>query len=148
MVTRTYGYLYDRNRSVTDDAANIRRHIKTMSKAGVLPADWSYSVRKRSGTHSWAFNVRAVSPRPLCACEPDHYDHPHVRHAETGEMVTAREDRYTIEARAVARALHDLVNGHNHDGSDTLTDYYDVKFYSDVTLTTAPGVAETLETPR
>lgn len=143
--TRTYGYLYDRERPVKGDAANIRRHIKTMVKAGLLPADWSYSVRKRSATHSWAVDVTAMSPRPTLAVDPNEVframhsgDYP--VHPETGQVVTYPRDCETVEAAAVYATLKDLVDGHNHDGSDVTTDYFDVKFYGGVTLDTAPGV--------
>jgi hypothetical protein len=138
MTSRWYGYNYDRERSVKDDAANIRRHIRTMVQAGLLPSDWTYSVRYRRFAGGSSIDVRATSPRPIYAADP-HSDGP-VKHAETGAWVTAWVDRLTSEARAVKGTLEDLVNGHNHDGSDTSTDYFDVKFYGDVVLITASDV--------
>lgn len=61
-------------------------------------------------------------------------------HAETGEYVHAWKDKLTREARAVLDTLEELHNGYNHDGSDAMTDYFDVKFYGVPTLDTMPGV--------
>lgn len=44
MYERTYGYRYSRDRSAKEDAAMIRADIKALVKAGMLPADWKYSV--------------------------------------------------------------------------------------------------------
>lgn len=118
----------------------IRADVKALVKAGMLPADWVYSVRKRSCTHSWSIDVRATSPRPLYAANPSTYDEVWVKHAETGEMVHGWKDRLTLEAGAVLDTLEDLHRGYNHDGSETQVDYFDVKFYGSVTLDVAAGV--------
>lgn len=36
--------------------------------------------------------------------------------------------------------LNELHDAHNRDGSDTMTDYFDVKFYGQVQLGVADGV--------
>ena len=140
MTQRTYGSQYDRNRTVTEDAASIRSQLKAAQKDGTVPADWKVSVRKRKSTYSWAIDVTLVSPRPIYAADP--HSREWVRHAETGEYVIAWADRLTAEAQAASRLARELLDAHNHDGSDSQTDFYDVKFYSDVNVTTVPGVAE------
>jgi len=141
MYERSYGYLYDKGRRVQDDAANIRRHIKTMTKAGALPADWKYSVRYQSFAGGCAIEVRGESPRSIYAADPRAFRE-HVRHAETGEWVFGWQDRLTLEAQTVLKALHELHDAHNHDGSDVQSDYFDVKFYGTPSVTVADGVPE------
>lgn len=139
MSDRTYGYLYDRDRPAKQDAANIRRTIRTLAKGGLLPADWTYSVRYRSFANGRAIDVTAMSPRPIYAADPEPMDW--AKHAETGEYVHAWADRLTLEARAVLDTLQELHDAHNHDGSDIQSDYFDVKFYGVPTLAVCPGVA-------
>jgi len=140
MYERHYGYLYDRDRTVKDDAANIRRHIRSLVKGGMLPADWTYSVRYRTFSGGCSIDVQATSPRPIYAADPRSQEWE--LHAETGEHVHAWIDKYTRQARAVRDALTDLHNGHNHDGSEIQVDYFDVKFYGQVSITTTAGVPE------
>lgn len=138
-MTRTYGYLYDRDRSVKEDAASVRRTIKTLVRGELLPGDWGYSVRFRRFAGGSSIDVEATSPRPIYAADPEPMDW--ARHAETGEFVHGWKDRLTGEARMVLDTLEDLLQGHNHDGSDIMTDYFDVKFYGHAQLATAAGVA-------
>ena len=136
---RTYGYLYDKGRPQKDDAANMRRHIRTMVKAGVLPAGWVFSVRYRTFAGGCSVDIAATSPQPIYAADPEPRES--VWNPETGGHVWAWKDRLTLEARAVLDTLEDLHAGHNHDGSDITTDYFDVKFYGGVTLDVVDGVA-------
>lgn len=185
MYERTYGYLYDRNRSVKEDAALIRRNVKTMTGAGVLPEDWTYSVRYRCFSGGCAIDVRASSPRPVLLMDPgfvaaskerdrlvtvprrrrsrddcavcfwaldqhdqapkDHEYAPvgpwmnlHLRAGEQHDIFW--EDAATPEALAVQAALQELLDACNHDGSDSMVDYFDVKFYGHATVDAKPGV--------
>lgn len=160
MYERSYGYLYDRDRLVKADAALIRQTIKTMAGAGVLPADWKYSVRFRRASMMQAIDITALSPRPIrlmdtgyvgAAKERDRY----VTLAVEGELrpcvIRAGEqwnvrpmDVQTVEARAVEEALQELLNACNHDGSDSMTDHFDVKFYGHPSLDTLDGVPRAL----
>lgn len=144
-MTATTGYLYNPERSVKDDAANIRRHIKTMTKAGLLPADWRYSVRYRTASMYQAVDITATAPRPIYGVDlAGLWDwqtlgiDPPV-HAETGEPVTSSAAAWTREAKAVLDTLDELHAAHNYDDSDTMTDYFDVKFYGTVAITVTDG---------
>lgn len=68
---RHYGYLYDAERTVKEDAANIRRHIKSMQKAGLLPDDWKFSVRYRTASMCRSIDINAVSPHPIMGRDYD-----------------------------------------------------------------------------
>lgn len=139
------GYLYDTERTVKDDAANIRRHIKTMTKAGLLPADWRYSVRYHTASMCQAIEITATAPRPIYGVDRnDVYDYSTrgidpPTHAETGKPITSIRDAWTSEARAVLDTLEELHSAHNYNNSDSMTDYYDVKFYGTVSVEVTPG---------
>lgn len=60
-------------------------------------------------------------------------------HAETGEPVTSSAAAWTREAKAVLDTLDELHAAHNYDDSDTMTDYFDVKFYGTVAITVTDG---------
>lgn len=140
MYERSYGYRYDRDRPTKQDAAMIRADIKALTKAGMLPADWTTSVRYRTFAGGCSIDVRGVSPRPIYACDPR--THEPQFHPQRGEYVYAWVDKLTLEAKAVHDALDDLVHAYNHDGSDLMTDYFDVKFYGSANVETAAGVPE------
>lgn len=134
MYERTYGYLYEPNQDIKETAKSIRRIIKTLTKGGMLPNDWKYSVRIQRFSMGQSINVTAETERAIYAAEPDTYDFPLVLNVETGKHVTAYKDRLTIEAVTVEETLRDLVAAHNHNGSDVMTDYFDVKFYGNVSI--------------
>jgi hypothetical protein len=156
MSSRSYGYLYDRDRRVKDDAALIRSTIKTMTGAGVLPADWKYSVRYRRFAGGCSIDIDARSPRPIRLMDSGYYAAAPGRDryltlAIEGEMkpciISAGQqwhvracDVNTAEVTAVYDALNELLRACNHDGSDIMTDYFDVKFYGVPSIGTLPGV--------
>lgn len=131
MYERTYGYRYERNRPVKDDAKMIRADIKTLSKAGMLPADWKYSVRYRSFAGGCSIDISARSPRPIYTEDPSRLD---------VAIRGSRDETLTKEARAVEDALTELHRAYNHDGSETQVDYWDVKFYGVPSIGCLEGV--------
>lgn len=135
---RKYGYLCDKTRDTKADAASIRRTIKTLTNAGLLPADWKYSVRMARFSGGSSIDIYATSPAPIYAVDPAEYGA--AIHPETGQQVSAWDDKLTVAAKAVYDALTDLHRGHNHDGSDTQSDHFDVKFYGSAHVDPAPRV--------
>lgn len=125
MYERSYGRNYDGDRDVKDDAKLIRKEIKDLQRrdgAGPdgLPADLKVGVRIRrfSGGQSIDITVRECSfviERPK----------------STGPE---RLERYTDEAQRVVKILNGILASYNHDGSDTMSDYFDVKFYGHATF--------------
>lgn len=160
MYERSYGDNYDGDRPVKEDAALIRATIKTLVKAGELPADWKFSVRYRTGSMMRAIDVTATSPRSTMLMEPaiiwagseprvievpapDHFADTDwmnlsMRPGERHEIRWC--DTATAETKAVKAVLDPLVASYNHDGSESMIDYFDVKFYGAVNVHTADGV--------
>jgi len=144
---------------VKEDAALIRKTIKTLVKAGELPADWKYSVRYRTGSMMRAIDVTATSPRSTMLMEPaiiwagseprvievpapDYFDgdwmNLSMRPGSRHEIRWC--DTATAETKTVRAVLDPLVASYNHDGSESMIDYFDVKFYGAVNIDTADGV--------
>ncbi len=138
---RTYGKQYDQQKTVKEIAAEIRTTIKAEVKAGRLPP-MKYSVRYQTfaGGRSIDINVEAVT---VAQCM-DLLDirwldaqarNPH-RYYEGGQ--------YSLYAQGILRTLEAMQGSHNHDGSDSQTDHFDVKFYGHAQLRFPTGTHERL----
>ena len=123
----TYGSKYEsvKGLPMREITALMRKDIKAAVKAGELPADFKYSVTIRGGS----VNTVATSPRAIYAAEPDTYDFPITFNYETEEYVAAYGSRRTVEASKVYAVLTEITESYNYDGSDTMTDYFNVNFY-------------------
>lgn len=134
-----YGAKCDKARPVKEDARLMRAEIKDLKKKGQLPTDWQYSVRMRPGGWTRSIEITAKSPRPIYALDPDCDDLR--KHPETGAIVgSAWMDKMTVEARRVHDILNAMHRAYNYDGSDVITDYFNVKFYGTVSVLRMEGV--------
>lgn len=155
---RSYGYRYsDGGRLDTAVIAKlIRADIKTAVSEGLLPERWSYSVRidRFSGGSSIDVRVKncadAWTPCPGYRIGTRH-DYEDGSWAATGcrdpwckaggihkDLPDAQEhDVLTEEALAAKMTLERIHGAYNHDGSDVMTDYFDVNYYGHVEFQTA-----------
>jgi hypothetical protein len=137
---RWYGAKYDHERRLrtTDIAALIRQDIKLAVKLARLaaapgalavpdpftgvPAQIRYSIRSKyfSGGSSIDIFIQHIPDAWGFAEQEDPYWPGHM------------ETRPTPELRALAAALKEIMGAYNHDGSDSMTDHYDVRFYGSV----------------
>lgn len=157
MYERSYGELYDGSLTTVQIAAKIRAEVKRRVKAGELPADWKYSIRSDSFAGGSAIRINATSPRPvyLASWGPLHVpswatEFPIIVELpikgewkscavrQHGWHVT-REDVEVPEAKSVREQLEALHAAYNHNGSDIMTDYFDVNYYGTVELETFGG---------
>lgn len=125
---RHYGEKYDAAKSVDEIPALVRADLKAAVARGELPRG-KYSVRKRRCTHSWAIDVRVSDVAGLRLNNPERLlldrDRPH-------EYVPPFHCPYsTPEAKAVLDKCSAILGAYNHDGSDSQSDYYDVRYYGD-----------------
>lgn len=165
---RAYGDKYDGNLDVAEIAKLIRADIKEARKAGDLPDDWKYGVRIARFSGGCSIDVNAKSPRPTLRMNPGmmiappdaerDVEVPRPRHyvpydetAPLPEFITMRlrpgemyeimwGDAATDEAKSVTALLKKIVAAYNHDGSDSMVDYFDVKFWGHVNVDTIDGV--------
>lgn len=164
MTDRHYGYRYGElgeHPSTTEISKAIRQDIKQAVKEGLLPGSpVQFSVRTEyfSGGSSIDITVRnwdsawqecdgtvpgtrkewpdggstaTACPNLWCAArnDPERAAHatPHLVLTEHGQAAKMTLDR--------------IINAYNHDGSDVMTDYFDVRFYGHVTFESPDGAA-------
>jgi hypothetical protein len=121
-----YGYtgsLYDSKKTITQVAKDVRGDIKKSQLSGYLPPDLTYSVttRKFAGGASMRVSVRGLEDDQIY----DRREEPDTRFSRTV---------YTPEADELRRRVGGLIAARNYDRSDSMTDYFDVGFYSSVDL--------------
>lgn len=125
---RVYGSKYDSKLSTKEIAAKIRQDIKAAIKAGQLPQGLKVSVRYdhfSGGTSidcrvtAWPVGFGWINPEWVMLTKDD----PCRYHAVA---------RYTEQAKAVIDHLKSIHDAYNHDGSDSMIDHFDVKYYGGV----------------
>lgn len=162
MSTRTEGYKYDEQKgmSVADIAKLMRRDIKAAIADGLLPGTpVKYSVRIQTYSGGASINIEAQGwagawedcdgyhghearvsgmGRELC---PNYFCAPAL--AMCGEERPGAEvhQRLAADADAAKMTLERIHGAYNHDGSDTMTDYFDVNYYGGVSFETARAAA-------
>lgn len=112
------GAKYDANMDVVEIAKRLRSEIKEEVKAGRLPKG-KYSVRidRYSMGQSIDINIMDVEGPIL---NPDH------------DRMSADEEKrryYVPKIHEALAKLEGMLQAYNRDNSDTMTDYFDVKFY-------------------
>lgn len=139
MYERSYGYRYSdlADTSAAGIAKAIRADIKTAVTEGLLPERWKYSVRSDSfsGGRSVSVEVRdcadayrecdGVGCRNVwCAARND----PAYAHG------ASPHDVLTDEGEAARMTLERIHGAYNHDGSESMVDYFDVRYYGGVSF--------------
>ena len=136
MTNRTEGAKYDRNLSTTEIAKLIRADIKTAIKAGQLPKGIKVGVRSRyfAGGSSIDLTITAFPGQVL---------NPASVYANALSVFEERSRPYYSQAvRQALATLDGLMDAYNHDASDSMSDYFDVKFYGHVSVRCAQEAAE------
>lgn len=139
MYERSYGYLYaelGEHPSAPEIAKAIRRDVRRAVDEGLLPSRWTYSVRSDtySGGQAIDLEVRdcADAWQPCDGGADCHNDwcsarnDPKYAHAASDHVVL------TDEARAARITLDRIHGAYNHDGSEHMVDYFDVRYYGHV----------------
>jgi hypothetical protein len=131
MSERTYGSKYNDRLSNKEIAAAIRQDIKAAIAKGKLPAGLKVSVRYDhfAGGSSIDASITAW-PDGFQWLNPDwvllNKEHPNQYHDNV--------PRYTEQAHAVIDKVTAIHGSYNHDGSDSMTDHFDVKYYGNVNV--------------
>lgn len=147
---RRYGSRYDepaKYARAADIAKLIRRDIKAAIAAGDLPGRASdYRVRSDRFSGGQSIDIRALRPELYQVCKgivpgsEDGYSargcrHPYCKHGEGRDHPHATEHLIlSVEGQRVERVLKDIHGAYNHDGSDVMTDYFDVRYYGGVDI--------------
>lgn len=149
-----YDQISDRYASAATIARQIRADIKAAVKRGQLPGTTkNYRVRSHSYTGGQSINITAVGLTGMWQqCDGTIPGTRDVYLDDDGNIAFTAADRcrdywckaggvhadlpgaeyhqtMTVEARRVLAVLEAIHADYNHDGSDTMTDYFDVRYY-------------------
>lgn len=132
---RAYGprYAATKDMSLKEISAHIRATIRQAAKDGVIPSDWKYSIVM---PHYGCIDVRVGIPDDLNElCHKFYQQHDmgyQSRYAREHLLVGV----WTPLARlaAVVDLLESIREGANYDGSDSQSDYFDVRYYGGVSV--------------
>lgn len=128
MSERAYGKRYNEAKSVKEVAALVRAEIKAAIKSGELPK-LKASVRYKTFSGGCSIDVN-LSELGIPIYNP-------------ARLLADRDDPHTFvpglnwmsdEAGAVVKKVEAMLASYNHDGSDSMTDYFDVRFYGHVDI--------------
>ena len=110
---------------VADIAKLIRADIKAAKKRGDLPKSLKTSVRISRYAGGQSLDVTVKGGIPV-------HTEAYLRWYRAGDYRTDTPDRYVPSFKALKAALKAIVEAYNFDGSDLMTDYFNVRFYGDV----------------
>ncbi|WP_267396185.1 MULTISPECIES: hypothetical protein [unclassified Sphingomonas] len=121
-------YEATRNLPLTEVAKRMRADIKAAQVAGTLAVGLKVSVRV---AHHTAIDVRVTAaPNGFAFHNPAALHHEH--ETRNGPWSPFHRERYSPEWKAAKDALEAIHRSYNRDNSDSMTDYFDVRFYGDV----------------
>jgi hypothetical protein len=107
-------------------AALIRGEIKAAVKAGALPKT-KYSVRVSSYAGGGSIDVHIALPEGMKMYAKDRLLADHFRPHDFSRLYWKSEEARALEAKVEA-----IVSAYNFDDSDSMTDYFHVRFYGRV----------------
>jgi hypothetical protein len=122
---RRYGARYEETKGETRAqlAARIRADIRAAVKAGTIPA-FKYSVRTRTYSGGGAIDVTAYLPAGVKRWTPteDRDDVPHA----------ARRPQQNPICETIEKTVNAITWAYNYDGSNSMIDWFDRRFYGSV----------------
>ena len=143
MYERDYGYKYHEVREyagAAEIAKAIRADIKQAKAEGLLPRDWSYSVRSSNFAGGCAIDVTVNGPREaiivdedMTRCPVDGRNGRPMCQPGFHRWAKCEGARHLTElAEVTEMTLKRIHDAYNHDGSESMTDYFDVRYYGQV----------------
>lgn len=133
--SKTYGSKYQDGLDIKEIAKLVRTEIRKAVKSGVLPKlKASVKISRYSGGRSLSVNIKECSfkvldPAYLKFCRV----HPHESYGKS---------RFSETASDVLAQVNAIAESYNYDGSDTMTDYFNVNYYTNVGFDYGLGRAE------
>lgn len=133
------GSKYDATRDLplTEVCKRIRQDIKDAIAGGRLPG-LKVSVRQRESRavtltiKDVPASFRLYTPDYLAWAQANPMDDRHGNGPYFSYYASCRHRRMTPEYDNVLQVLSEIVQAYNRDNSDTMTDYFDVRFYKTV----------------
>lgn len=131
MTERTYGKRYDSKLSSKEIAARIRQDIKNAIAIGKLPRGLKVSVRYDHFSGGTSIDVRITAwPEGFMWLNPEWVS----LHKKEPNRYHDNIPRLTEKAQEIVKHLEEIHGAYNHDGSDSMVDHFDVKYYGSVSV--------------
>ena len=128
--TRGSKYAATRDLPLTEIAKRMRADIKAGQSAGAIPAGLKVSVRV---VHHSSIDMRVTAaPDGFAFWSPAFLIHQH--ETDNGPWRLFDGERLSPAWRAAKDRLDAIHGSYNRDNSDSMTDYFDVRYYGDVGL--------------
>lgn len=153
MYERSYGYRYEEGGKLdtAEIAKLIRQEIKAAVREGLLPERWKYSVSTERFAGGSSIDARVKNCADAWMLCPGYridtrHDYEDGSWTATGcgnpwckaggefkDREGAEDHDVLTEEAGIAKMTLDRIHGaFNHDGSDSMTDYFDVNYYGTV----------------
>lgn len=133
MSKTTYGnrYAETKHLSTTEVAKEIRKDIKALINLGALPPGLKASVKTRYFAGGSSIDVTVTHlPATLPVYNPEW-----LVADDRGENTYAQGlSRHSNQVKNILNIIEGAVESYNFDGSDSMTDYFHVRFYGSVKL--------------
>lgn len=125
---KVYGKKYDSNLDIKEIAKLVRKDIKAAVKAGKLPPlKCGVRISRFSGGQSLSVTVKEVGFQVV---NPEFTKG--VEEGLNSYTLYHTVGLYTEQAQEALSTLRSIADAYNFDGSDTMTDYFHVNYYSRV----------------
>lgn len=130
---RRLGSLYEQTKGMRtkEVAAHMRKVIRQTATDGLLPTDWTYSVRYRTASMMTAIDVTVAIPDELHDLWV-RYETENRYRIDTFPDLLVDEWAPLAGVLAAKTLLESIHRAYNYDGSDSMTDYFDVRYYGTV----------------
>ena len=126
MYERSYGAKYNKELNTTQIAKAFREDVKAAKKSGELPKNLKLSVTTDYYSMGSSISVKVKE------WGGDIYTTAFLLAEKNDPHRYFEGERWTGQAKALLKQLKGMLDAYNHDGSDMMTDYYDVKFSGSV----------------
>lgn len=151
------GSKYDatKGKSVGDLPALMRQDIKDATARGQLPKGLKVSVRKEPCTHMWSIRIqitglpigtKVYNPEYLRFTgnlqHPPKYPENWTCAGEQAPLCHIEGGEYSKEVQGYLDVLTDIYNAYQRDNSDSMSDYFDVRYYGGVSIQCGLGENE------
>lgn len=123
---RHYGSRYDEKLSTTEIARRFREDVKEAKRRGELPKGLKLGVRTKSYSGGSSIRVEIKEAPGIRILNPEHLER-ELRGEPTHGIPWIHD-----EAKRLVDRLDGMLRAYNYDGSDSMTDYFDVNFYGSV----------------
>ena len=125
---RQYGARYDRTLTTTEIAKRFREDVKAAQAAGDLPLGLKLSVTTKYFSGGSSIHVVVKAVHAGFRLIPEEW----MNRRLTSSSYPTGTSRFTEAAADLLKTLERMLAAYNHDGSDSQTDYFDVRFYGSV----------------